>query len=111
MPWDTFVAILSPVAAFSAIVWGIRDHLRQARRDDAENLQTAAAWKAAVERNIAELKKEIDIRREFDTERHHRHDERLQKAEQQLDEVLALLIQVFQEDARQPAERRPGRRL
>lgn len=108
--WTTLSSVATVLTFVCMVVWTVYDRHKQSRREEAGMAQDNLSWKLSIEAKIEDLKKEIEHRKEFDCMVTRNQDARLDKAEKQLDEVLSLLIQVYQEEASARPGAGPGSR-
>lgn len=108
--WSTLSSIATVLTLVSTVIWTVYDRHKQSRKEEVGMDQDNLSWKLSIEAKIEDLKKEIEHHKEFDFMVTHNQDARLDKAEKQLDEVLSLLIQVYQEEASARSGSEPGLR-
>jgi len=108
--WSTLSSIATVLTFVSMVAWTVYDRRKQSRKEEVGMAQDNLSWKLSIEAKIEDLKKEIEHRKEFDCMVTRNQDARLDKAEKQLDEVLSLLIQVYQEEASARSGSEPGLR-
>lgn len=108
--WSTLSSVATVLTFVCMVVWTVYDRHKQSRREEVGMAQDNLSWKLSIETKIEDLKKEIEHRKEFDCMVTRNQDARLDKAEKQLDEVLSLLIQVYQEEASARPGAGPGSR-
>lgn len=108
--WSTLSSIATVLTFVSMVAWTVYDRRKQRRKEEVGMAQDNLSWKLSIEAKIEDLKKEIEHRKEFDFMVTRNQDARLDKAEKQLDEVLSLLIQVYQEEASARPGSEPGLR-
>lgn len=107
LDWTKLSSIAAVLGCVFTVAWAVWDRHRQSSREEVDAAQEKLEWKLSIESKIEDLKQEIEHRKEIDSLQKQASDDRLNKAEKKLDEVLAILIEVFKDEVRPGPGRRP----